>query len=71
MALELSKQAYEICRGEDAPGLRAFLEEHPDVDVLLHEEVDDVATIPLNILFLAAGHKSRGVCRFCLTLGWI
>jgi hypothetical protein len=33
MALELSKQAFELCREQDAPGLRAFLEAHPGVDL--------------------------------------
>jgi hypothetical protein len=33
MALELSKQAYALCREQDASGLRAFLEAHSaDID---------------------------------------
>jgi hypothetical protein len=38
MALELSKQAYELCREQDASGLQAFLSAHAaDIDLYLHE----------------------------------
>jgi hypothetical protein len=33
MAMELSRQAYELCHALDAPGLRAFLEAHSDIDL--------------------------------------
>jgi hypothetical protein len=70
MALELSKQAFELCREQDAPGLRAFLEEYPDVDVLLHEdeELGDTGR-PCSIAGLAASHKPPRCLRVLLDFG--
>jgi ankyrin repeat protein len=67
MALELSEQAYELCREQDAPGLRAFLEEHPDVDVLLHEKVG--GGLKRDIVGLAAGHTSPRCLQVLLDFG--
>jgi hypothetical protein len=69
MALELSKQAFELCREQDAPGLRAFLEEHPDVVVLLHEEVEYDAGTSYNIISLAAWHEPPESLRVLLDFG--
>jgi hypothetical protein len=64
--MDLSKQAYELCREQDALGLRAFLEAHPDVDVFLckGEEWN------ISITGQAASHESSSACRWCLTLEW-
>jgi ankyrin repeat protein len=64
MALELSKQAYELCRDRDAPGLRAFLEAHPEVDVFLHEDGDGY-----NIVGVAAGNEDTACMQVLLDFG--
>jgi ankyrin repeat protein len=71
MALELSKQAYELCRNEDAPGLRSFLEAHPEVDVFLHEEGETVdgTEYNCNVVGLAASHKSPRCMQVLLDFG--
>jgi ankyrin repeat protein len=53
MALELSKQAFELCWEGDAPGLQAFLEAHAGVDLYLYlkEGCYDIAGV-------AAHHES-------------
>jgi ankyrin repeat protein len=65
MALELSKQAYSLCRDQNASGLRAFLEEHgADIDLNLHEQKEylflrkEYSMWTFNIIGLAAHHES-------------
>jgi hypothetical protein len=56
--MELSKQAYALCREQDVSGLRAFLEEHAaDIDLYLHEQ-QEYDTRTFNIMGLAAHHES-------------
>jgi ankyrin repeat protein len=71
MSLELSKQAYELCREQDAPGLRAFLEEHPDMDVLQHvgEALANGKRWKCDVVHLAASHKSPRCLQVLLDFG--
>jgi hypothetical protein len=74
----LSKRAYDLCREEDASGLRAFLEEHPDVDV--YEHIGDGQTVGpgpgggdltwhCSIVGVAAQYKSTQCLQVLLDFG--
>jgi hypothetical protein len=71
MALELSKQAYVLCREQDASGLRAFLEEHSaDIDLYRmrgRRETSEDGTF--NIMGLAAHHESPECMQELLDFG--
>jgi ankyrin repeat protein len=71
--MELSKQAYELCRVQNAQGLRAFLETHSaDIDLYLHEEEvtdPDGTPIAVNIMGLAAHHESPECLQVLLDFG--
>jgi ankyrin repeat protein len=53
MALELSKQAFELCVNADSSALRAHLDAHPGIDVYLYEKEGY-----FNIMGVAAHHES-------------
>jgi hypothetical protein len=58
MALDLLKQAYALCREQDASGLEAYLEEHSaDIDLHLHEQ-KEYGTRTFNSMGLAAHYWS-------------
>jgi ankyrin repeat protein len=75
-AFQLSKEAFDLCREQDALGLRAFFELHPDVShyIFLHEELvsdSEVCSEPLycNIAALAAHHRSPRCLQVLLDWG--
>jgi hypothetical protein len=53
MALELSKQASDLCVNADTSALQALLDAHPGIDLYLFEKKDSY-----NTMGLAAHHES-------------
>jgi hypothetical protein len=73
MALELSEQAYALCRELDASRLQEFLEAHSaDIGLYLHEgeETTEDGTADSQRISLAwlFSTSLQSVCRCCLTL---